>query len=132
MGTRTLLTIYDQNTGIYYSYFIQSNGLVVLKLLRVKFQVCKSIKSLTKVISRYMDKNPGVIDLKESNEPYPEKKYWPFIEYSMTVETIDNTNKKNFNDLWKISPIFETMEKSLKLAKGQRERWIEKHIHYSL
>ena len=72
------------------------------------------------------------IDLEESNEPYPAKKYWPFIEYSMTVETIDNTTKSYFNHLWKISPIFETMEKSLELAKGQRKRWLEKHIHYYL
>tara|TARA_B100000886_G_C20400318_1_gene482258 strand:+ start:461 stop:859 length:399 start_codon:yes stop_codon:yes gene_type:complete len=132
MGIRALLTIYNQNTGIYYKYLIQRDGLVVLKLLRVKFQICKSIKALTKVINKYMVQNPGVIDLEESNEPYPEKKYWPFIEYSMTVETIDNTTERQFNDLWKISPIFETMEKSLELAKGQRKHWLEKHIHYYL
>ena len=132
MGTRALLTIYDQNTGIYYRYFIQRDGLVVLKLLRVKFQICKSIKALTKVINKYMVQNPGVIDLEESYEPYPEKKYWPFIEYSMNVETIDNTTETQFNELWKISPIFETMEKSFALAKGQRKRWLEKHIHHYL
>jgi hypothetical protein len=132
MGTRALLTIYDKNMGIYYSYFINSDGLVVLKLLRVKFQICKSIKALTKVINKYMKKNPGIIDLEESSKPYPEKNYWPFIEYSMTVETVDNTTERQFNDLWKISPIFETMEKSLELAKGQRKRWLEKHIHYYL
>ncbi len=132
MGTRALLTIFDINTGIYYSYFINSDGLLVLKLLRVKFQICKSIKALTKVMNNYMKKNPGIIYLEESSEPYPEKNYWPFIEYSMTVETIDNTTERQFNDLWKISPIFETMEKSLELAKGQRKRWLEKHIHYYL
>ncbi len=132
MGTRALLTIYDRNTGIYYSYFINSDGLVVLKLLRVKFQICKSIKALTKVMNNYIAKNPDIIDLEESNEPYPAKKYWPYIEYSMTVETIDNTTKSYFNHLWKISPIFETMKKSLELAKGQRKSWLEKHIHYTL
>jgi len=132
MGTRALLTIYDQNTGIYYSYFIQIDGLVVLKLLRVKFQICKSIKALTKTIKKYMDNNPGVIDLEESTKPYPEKKYWPHIEYSMNVEMVDNSNNRYYNQFWKISPIYETMEKSLELAKSQRARWIEKHIYYSL
>ena len=79
-----------------------------------------------------MDNNPGVIDLEESTKPYPEKKYWPYIEYSMNVEMVDNSNNRYYNQFWKISPIYETMEKSLELAKSQRARWIEKHIYYSL
>ena len=78
-----------------------------------------------------MKENPGMIDLETSNQPYPEKKYWPYIEYSMNVETADNTTYRNFNNAWDISPIFETMEKSLELAKGQRKKWINKHIHYA-
>ena len=79
-----------------------------------------------------MKENPGMINLETSEKPYPEKKYWPYIEYSMIVETADNTTQWNFNNAWDISPIFETMEKSLELAKGQRKEWINKHTHYAL
>ncbi len=131
MGTSALLTIYDKSNGVYHNHFIRRDGLLVLRYLRIKFLICKSIKSLTKAINKYMKENPGMIDLETSNQPYPEKKYWPYIEYSMNVETADNTTHRYFNNAWDISPIFETMEKSLELAKGQRKEWINKHVHYA-
>ena len=45
------------------------------------------------------------IELETKNEPYSKKEYWPFIEYSMDVEIIDNTNKRHFNNFWKISQL---------------------------
>ena len=129
MGTKALLTIYDRNTGIYYSYLIISDGLKVLKFFRVVFQTCKSIKAITKTINKYIEKNPDLIELEELDEPYPEKKYWPVIEYSMKVKTIDNSNKFHINHLWEISPIYETMQRSLELVEGQKMDWVCKHIY---
>ncbi len=129
MGTRALLTIYNRNTGIYYKYIIKCDGLAILRLLRVKLQICRSIKAITKVLYNSMKYNTYFDLIEASDEPYPKKDYWPFIEYSMLVETIDNSNERQLNEMWEINPIYKTMEKSLELAKGQKESVITKHIH---
>ena len=128
MGIRALLTIYDRNTGLYYKYIIRSDGLVNLRLFRVKFQICRSIKGVFKVLYNSMKYNEYFELIEVSDEQYSKEDYWPFIEYSMVVEIIDNSNKTQLNEVWEISPILETMEKSLELAKGQKEKVITKHI----